>query len=673
VNLCEYNNVVNNDTLLNRHSSVIWQFIIVLMCALVYGQVLGHDFIEYDDQIHFYNNPEFHPITFAHLADFWKTQYEGLYIPVSYTFFAAIILVGRHLPNMTAIKQAADFNPLALHAASLIIHTISSLIVFSLLRRWTCKDWPSAVGALFFALHPLQVESVCWASELRGLLAAAFGLGAVLVFCDRDKGGLKRDFWLRSAAAFALFVLAALSKPTMVPLPIVAVIFDRLINNTPWKRLAAELSPWLAVSAAVSIATRSVQPVFEMNDTSLQDRPFIVADTLFFYLEKLLLPIKLSVDYGRNVFDVAHNPFTLIELCLLLALLGIGSWAGYSRRWPIACGIVSLALILPVSGVVPYTFQYFSTVGDRYMYAPILGAAMFIARALCSKRLPQKIGVYASGAIILMFAGLSATQAALWLNARVLMTSATGLSSQCAQAYNVLGYLSQVDADAAFENEGKAASLVQKSQYDVIYKDNLLKSADYENKSIALRPSFAMSHFALAMDYWKLGRAADAISEHVLSVRLNPNDAEERLDFGSDLCLLGRYQEAYSQLNAALKINPNLPRIHYDLASYYIDVADYESALAECQLEIRNYPNYAPAYVNAAYALIQMNRPQGVLPLLQKAMQIGSIKPSWWMYMAVAHKMLGDKAASESDVDNALAIDPSYPDALQWKRGELKK
>ena len=70
---------------------------------------------------------------------------------------------------------------------------LSTLNLFGLLETLTRATWASAFVAALFALHPLNVESVVWISERKGLLSTFFGLLSVLAYASYAKrGGLGR-------------------------------------------------------------------------------------------------------------------------------------------------------------------------------------------------------------------------------------------------------------------------------------------------------------------------------------------------------------------------------------------------------------------------------------------------------------------------------------------------
>src|SRR5207253_11111469 len=136
-------------------------------------------------------------------------------------------------------------------------------VVVALLRRAavSASAGAAAVGALFFAIHPLRVESVAWASERRDVLAALFYLAPVLAslrMAEEERSGRARRWYLVSLACF---VLSLLSKAWGITLPVVLLALDvfplrraaRLLEEVPFAALALG-------AAALAFAAQQHQP-----------------------------------------------------------------------------------------------------------------------------------------------------------------------------------------------------------------------------------------------------------------------------------------------------------------------------------------------------------------------------------------------------------------------------
>ena len=144
---------------------------------------------------------------------------------MSYTAYALLALLARQSTPLPTPREGVTFyDPHVFHAANLVLHLLNVLLVFGLLRRIVKNPWAALGGTLLFALHPVQVESVAWISELRGLLGSFFSLAALCLYLQfalmpdgpsdspRIGGRGAVRAWLY-AGALACFVLALLASP----------------------------------------------------------------------------------------------------------------------------------------------------------------------------------------------------------------------------------------------------------------------------------------------------------------------------------------------------------------------------------------------------------------------------------------------------------------------------
>ena len=149
--------------------------------ALVFCQVLFFQFLPFwDDDTNIHRNPLYSPLSWESVGIFWKGPFQQLYIPVTYTTWAALVAFSRVIAG-TGIS-VGPINPVLFHGANLTTHLLSAWMVFLIFRMLFSAKYgktslspdrilyASLAGALFFALHPIQVESVSWVSGLRDLL-----------------------------------------------------------------------------------------------------------------------------------------------------------------------------------------------------------------------------------------------------------------------------------------------------------------------------------------------------------------------------------------------------------------------------------------------------------------------------------------------------------------------
>ena len=527
-------NTMEREKIFARLRPVLIGIILVVLCAAVFSATLSADFVAQDDDIHVYYNPFLNPVTAAHILHFWRTPYEQLYIPLSYTVFSMLALLARlPAPTRQSDGDIISLNPHIFHMADLALHLCNVILVFVLLRRLlpadkAHRDWAAAAGALLFGIHPVQVESVAWVSELRGLLAAFFSLLALWVYVGFARAGRKAAYILASLC----FGLALISKPTAAAVPLIAWTLEYWILQRPWCASAKALIPWLALTVVFLLLTRGVQPVPVGTVGPLWTRPFIAGDALAFYLSKLLWPVNLCFDYGQTPTFVLRHWWGYVNW-LVPVTLGVGVWLMRRRApWLAATAMILIAAVLPVLGFVPFLYQTFSTVADRYLYLALLGPALGLAFLL--SQFGRKVAAWGVCAVLLLMLGFqSSVQVVYWNNSFALFQHTLAINPNSYITYFNLGVM-----------DGQTG-----------HKD--LEMGLYR-EALRLNPACMQAHENLGADLAEAGKTAEAIAEFQQAVRLAPNEPLARYDLASVLSTRGDLAGAIAQYREALRINPKL-------------------------------------------------------------------------------------------------------------------
>ena len=113
---------------------------------LVFGPVAGYEFLSYDDGLHVYENK--HVVNFStdNLIYFWKNVHKGLYIPVSYNFWALQAKFSQYFPakQINLVSGEDILNPTIFHTTNLLLHALSTVIVFLIIRKLIQHDLPGS-------------------------------------------------------------------------------------------------------------------------------------------------------------------------------------------------------------------------------------------------------------------------------------------------------------------------------------------------------------------------------------------------------------------------------------------------------------------------------------------------------------------------------------------------
>jgi len=327
---------------------------------LVFGQTLGHPFINFDDPEYVYENPEINAGLTAH----------------------GVIWAFTHLPSpdwfpLTSISHMLDVQFYGLragghHLTSVLVHTAVVILLFLVLRQMTGTLWRSAFVAAVFAIHPLRVESVAWVAERKDLLSGLFfmlTLGAYVRYVRKRRFG-------RYVLMAILFTCGLLSKPVFVTVPLMLLLLDywplrRFEQRLAIRGLILEKIPLLILSLTVSVATITGQTG---EVVSMEPLPFVWRVNNAFvsyvtYIWQMIWPARLAIFYPHP-----QNHLALWEIVVAIALLIAMTVLAFALRKRCPYLIVGwfwyLVMLAPVIGVVQVNLQGHA---DRYTYLAQIG------------------------------------------------------------------------------------------------------------------------------------------------------------------------------------------------------------------------------------------------------------------------------------------------------------
>src|ERR1700693_950707 len=183
---------------------------LAVMTFTIYAQVIGHQFITLDDPTYIQENSMVNRgVPRAGLAGAFTTFYATNWHPLTWI---------SHMLDCQLFGTNAGRHLLV----NALIHVANTLLVFWFVLRTTHARWPSALVAALFALHPLHVESVAWASERKDTLSTFFGLLCLIVYVRYAKApSISRYAWVAITLALGL-----LAKPMLVTWPVVMLLLD---------------------------------------------------------------------------------------------------------------------------------------------------------------------------------------------------------------------------------------------------------------------------------------------------------------------------------------------------------------------------------------------------------------------------------------------------------------
>jgi Flp pilus assembly protein TadD len=563
-----------------------------LVVIVVYLRGFGAGFVEYDDDIHVYANPMLNPLSSESIGKLWGHAYQGLYIPLAYTILAGIAVFAR-IPaeTVSSINHVVTLSPGPFHVASVGFHVANTLLCYLLALRLARSRTAAFLCSLVFALHPLQVESVAWISELRGLSSAFFALAALNVFVlsrQKDESASAASRALLACSA-ALAMGAMLCKPAAVVLPLVALVIDRVVLGTSWRRSIATVLTGIACLLPLAFITRSVQTLFPGGASLWWQRPFVAGDALAFYVFKTVLPINLGVEYGRTPHAVMAHAWSYLLWALPVGLLGFCFI--HRRRHAIAWlgSLIFVLFLLPTLGLIPFTFQVHSTVADRYAYLSMFGLGLVAADVIVTAQ--SKVAERGFAAVLVLLAVLSFNQTGHWT------TNAAFLQ-----------HTLDVNPDVAFAHNNLGSILLKQKRTD--------EAIEHFNKVLQLEPRNALAENNLGLAFVQLRRFDEAEPHFRKAVELNPAYYKVYESLGAVYLQTNRLDAAVASLNAALAIQPTEARALNDLGIAFMRSGRPDDGLDAFRRAVGIEPGNPQYRRNLGQALLQMGQAEEARPYL---------------------------------------------------------
>jgi protein O-mannosyl-transferase len=463
-----------------------FRYLLAIIVLVVFARACTNDFVGWDDNHTIYKNPAFNPPSLSAIMAFWSPKHPqaGLWIPVTYMVWGALAPIA-HLDAPDA--SGSTLNPWIYHSANVVLHLATTLVVFELIRRMIRSDRAAFVGAILFAVHPIQVEPVCWASGLKDVLCGLLTISAAwqyLVFAETRQ---RKHFFI----GMLLFILGMLSKPTAMVTPALAGALDLFITHRNWRLVARDLWPWFVLALPCLAWTKYFQPATGILTAPLWVRPLLVTDNLAFYLYKLIWPAQLSADYGHRPLLLMETGELYVTWPIPLAVAAL-LWR-FRRKAPllVLSAIIFVIGVLPVIGFTRFLFQYFSATADHYLYISMLGPALALAWVMTQPRASMRgARPYVIAILLIALSVRSFIQEGTWKDDLTLFN-----------------HTIEVNPDSFMGYQNRAATFDRMASQSAPEEAPLLKQRAMQDleRSVAIKPDYAKGHDSLAMLYIERG------------------------------------------------------------------------------------------------------------------------------------------------------------------------
>lgn len=603
------------DKLESGKAALLVCFALAMMVWGVFGQTLRHEFVNFDDNMYVYENPDVSQgLNRTGISKAFTSRYIGIWLPLT--------MLSYQLDH-----ELSGMDPARFHRTNVLLHAASSIALFLVLRSMTGSLWRSAFVAALFAIHPLRAESVAWVSERKDVLSGLFFMLTLGAYAHYTRARHRKQLVVsgRYLLVVLLFTLGLMSKPILVTLPFVLLLLDfwplARLETIGAKKLILEKLPLFllaTVSCAVAVWTQR-DTITVDEDVTLLWRIGNAVVSYVVYIKQMIAPFELAMLYPHPGTELPlwHISASFI-LLMMISLTAVFAW---KRRPYLTVGwLWYLGMLVPVIGIMQVGVHAHA---DRYTYLSQIGLTILLTwgTAELSARWRQRRAILGATALVLL-AGLGTrawTQTSYWRNSEVLWTHTL--------AHTEDNKIANYNLAVALERRGKSEMAIE--QY---------------RRALQVWPedAEALINLGCALAEQKEFKTAAELYRRALEIK--PDSPEAHTDLGIVLAKQGQIETAMEHYRQALRTKPDYLEAHINMGVLSVKQGQIETAIEHYRQALKIKPDSAYAHYNLGVALTKQGKTQDAISHLQKAWKIDPNSELAQRSLNMANKLLLDWA-----------------------------
>jgi protein O-mannosyl-transferase len=629
--------------------------VLVACVWIAFSPVLNNGFVDLDDRDWILENHSFRGLGWEQVQFAFTTQKGGVYQPLGWL-----------IQSLT--YEFCGLDPGGYHLVSLLFHVVNVVLLHVLCvtllarslpevakRLGGALGWLCGVPVLLYAVHPLRVETVAWASPQAYLPSITFSLLATLAYLRAHApSGVFRRSWMIGSSV--LVALAVLTKGSAVVLPFVFLILDayplgRLGPGRPsWSALRTvvlEKGPILAFCLAFTAVAFVAKERWGVVDPEVTTQPVLVARVAqasfgaCFYLVKTAWPFGITAFYPRP--EGGDFQTTLFAACFAGLVLAVAAACWLRRRWPwlLVALAAYLVIVSPYLGLVRVTATLAS---DRYCHAPMMAWVVLGCAGLCrlaARRWSRPAWLVAGAGTLVIAGGLMAlcsAQCRIWDTSEHLWAQALEHAPWSSELHHFLGN--------SLANQGK-----------------LDRALPELKEALRLRPHYFEAIYDLGVLLDRRGETTAAIAYLREADRLRPNDAMVQLSLGGCLVHQGHLDEAIALYRDALRLRPNFANLHFNLGIALLHQRKADEAINELTRAVELRPWYTEAYDILGGAFVLRGRLDDAVVQYRKALRVNPDHSASRIDLGLTLARQGESAEAIAQLREAIRRDRQNPEA----------
>ncbi len=575
----------------DRRNLMLQGLFLVAVTYLIYSPAFFGGFI-FDDVGHLYEDRRIR--TFAGLIKIWlhPTQdYQHQYYPLTSTTFWLMHLLWQ-------------FNTLGYHLVNIAFHACNALLLWRLLML--LKVPGSYWAAMFFAVCPVNVQSVAWIIELKNVQSCFFYLASAVTFVLMHQE--KEKFrWGMYVFSIVLFACALLSKAATSSLPAALLLILIWKRQGTFKRDALLLIPFVIMGGGFAVWVKGLEENLSGAGVdlglSLADRWVLFGQTLWFYARQLVLPIDLRFVYLKWEVDAGQ---ALQWLPTLGVVITIGILVGMIKRWEVGplMGMLYFIIAIGPLAFVSVAYMRFSYVANHWVYWASMGFLALFATALYQV-LPHR-----TWRVVIMLGLVCAFGARSWAHAH-------------------------------------------------LYKS----ASDTWTHVLKANPSLSLAHLNLAngLRHEDVDRS---FKHYQLALKYNPHSYRARFGLGTLYLQQGHPELCRFYTSQAILYNQISPYVHYQNARCLIVLGQVEKGQKVLEKVLKRNPDQFESIVLLAHVYLIQNRVDDAADLADRAVEIDPTDKQTLGIIGMIQARQGRFEQAKQNLLKAIIDNPKFNDGL---------
>ena len=539
-------------------------------------------------------------------------------------------------------------DPTGYRCVNILLHIGSAILLVAIVRRTLrlphfegrfdgTANWLALAVALLWAFHPLQTESVVYATQRTELMMAFFYLATL--YCSLrywtarsnewqagepgQERGLIRALNAPSSSWLLLATLACLagmsSKEVMVSAPLMVLLFERAFVagsltkalRQSWPLYCSLACGWLLLLCLHAGAPHRDSAGFQLGVSGVA---WWLTQTkvLLMYLKLVIWPWPLVIHYDMPYLDsLAKSWMYVVPVVLLGLTILVLLWRNHPAGF---LGTAAFAILSPTF-VIPIPSEI---AAERRMYLPLAAIAVLVVvggycwvRRLGHTRqgssehtsdwpIPVRTLAVSVIVVAVIFSAVSVRRLLAYDHELTLWQEVVRL-----QPHNFMGHL---NTGAQLFNAG-----------------NVTEAMKHYQEALRLKPDSSQVHYNLGLALFNMGQSQEAVEEFREAARLQPGSSRLSNNLGVALFTAGKNDEAMHFFQDAIDLEPTMWRAHDNLGSALNRAGRYSEAIECFSHALRLNPSALDVYGRLAEAQARSHQPAAAIATVEQALQLAQL------------------------------------------------